>query len=109
MRNSLPKFTHEDERRMLIEWIVDYQFKTAKVIIMKKATSVGDHYHKEKEEIFFLLKGKGEVELDGVREELKEGDIVFANRGVKHTFYLPKNSILLEAGTKPFDETDDYK
>lgn len=109
MINSLPVDTHEDDRRVLVEWVKDFSLRTCKVIILKKDTSIGNHYHKKKDEIFFLLQGKGEVELDGEREPLKLGDVVFAGKGTKHTFHLIEGSILLEAGTKPFDKSDDYK
>ena len=109
MINSLPTEKHADERRILIEWIKDFPIRTCKAILLKKDATIGDHYHKEKDEIFYLLYGSGEVTLDGVTEKLKDGDIVFAGKGTKHTFKLKKNSILLEAGTKPFDKEDDYK
>lgn len=109
MINSLPTHKHSDDRRILIEWIKDFPVRTCKALIIKKDCMLGDHYHKNKDEIFYLLYGSGEVTLNGETEKLKEGDIVFAGRGIKHTFKLKKQSILLEAGTKPFDPKDDYK
>lgn len=108
MINSLPVHKHSDDRRILIEWVKDFPVRTCKALVAKKDCVLGDHYHKEKDEIFYLFFGEGEVTLDGKTEKLKEGDIVFAERGQKHTFKLKKHAILLEAGTKPFDENDDY-
>lgn len=109
MINSLPVETHEDDRRVLIEWVKDFPLRTCKVIILKEDATVGNHYHKKRDEIFFLLQGKGEVELDGKREALKLGDVVYAGRGTKHSFHLVSGSILLEAGSKPYDKKDDYQ
>ena len=108
MINSLPTHKHEDNRRILTEWVMDFPLRTCKVLEVKEDSTLGDHYHKEKDEIFYLFKGSGEVTLAGTTELLKEGDIVFARRGIKHTFKLKKDSILLEAGNKPFDKSDDY-
>ena len=108
MKNTLPVERHEDERRILIEWIVDFNIRAAKVVIAKDKCTVGEHYHKNKDEIFYLLKGKGSVVLDGKKESLKEGEIVYVGRDSKHSFTLDKDSILLGGCSKPFDPKDDY-
>ena len=100
--------THEDNRRKLIEWVSDYPIRACKVVVAKKDCVVGEHYHKEKDEIFYLLNGNGEVILDGKAEKLNEGDVVFVSRNIKHSFALDNNSILLGACSKPFDPNDDY-
>lgn len=109
MLNSLPVHIHEDNRRKLIEYVADMPIRTCKALVVKEDTVLGDHYHKLKDEIFYLLKGSGTVTLDGVTSPFNENDIVHAKAGVKHTFNLLEGSILLEAGTEPFDATDDYK
>lgn len=109
MINSLPTHRHEDDRRVLTEWVRDFPLRTCKALEVKQDSILGDHFHKEKDEVFYLLKGSGFVTLDSDRTELKVGDVIYAARGVKHTFELAKDSILLEAGNKPFDPTDDYK
>lgn len=107
--NKLPIHKHEDERRILIEYVKDMPIRNCKVLIIKEDTILGNHYHKLKDEIFYLLKGYGTVILDDAIYPMNEGDIVHATKGVRHTFKLNKGSILLEAGTEPFNPTDDYK
>lgn len=109
MFNTLPINIHEDNRRKLIEYITDFPIKTCKVITTKEDTVLGDHYHEFKDEIFYLFKGSGMVNLDEETHEMKEGDIVHAPAGVRHTFFLKEGSILLEAGSEPFDKNDDHK
>lgn len=109
MINSLPIHRHIDKRRILTEWVKDFPVKNCKALETLEDCELGNHYHKEKDEIFYLFKGSGEVTLNGLTEPLNEGDTVFVGRETKHTFNLKKGSILLEAGTKPFDKTDDYK
>lgn len=109
MINSMPVHRHVDHRRILTEWVKDFHVRNCKVIETLEDCELGNHYHKEKDELFYLFKGSGVVELDGKAEPLEEGDTVFVGRETKHTFKLKKDSILLEAGTKPFDKSDDYK
>ena len=42
------------------------------------------HYHRRSEEIYFLLEGKGEMELEGDRKLLAEGDAVLIPAGARH-------------------------
>lgn len=107
MINSLPVERHEDDRRLLIEWIKDFPLRASKIVIAKDNCNIGQHYHSKKDEVFYLLKGYGRVTLDGDTDEMNEGDIVFVGRGIVHSFWLEKESILLGCGTKPFDPDDE--
>ena len=42
------------------------------------------HYHRESEEIYFVLDGEGEMELDGERRRVGVGDAVAIPRGAWH-------------------------
>lgn len=109
MINSLPAVKHEDNRRTLVEWIKDFPVRSCKVVITKSIQDIGDHYHNDKDEIFYLLKGSGILTLDGRTETFKEGDTAFIPRGSRHTFRLEEGAIMLGAGTKPYDEHDEHK
>ncbi len=106
---KIKTYSHTDGRRTLIEFIQDTSIRTAKVIYVKEDSFLGNHYHKKKEDIFFLVKGSGTYTLDGKQELFKAGDTVLVKPGVKHTFYLIKDSILLEASTTPYDKEDEYE
>jgi len=43
------------------------------------------HYHRASEEIYFVLKGQGEMELDGETRFLRPGDAVLIPPGAWHT------------------------
>ena len=43
------------------------------------------HYHSVSEEIYFVLKGQGEMELDGETSFLRPGDAVLIPPGAWHT------------------------
>ena len=42
------------------------------------------HYHAQTEEIYFLLEGTGEIELDGERRRVEPGDAVLIPPGTWH-------------------------
>src|SRR5262249_27095119 len=42
------------------------------------------HYHAESEELYFLLEGGGEMELDGSRREVGVGDAILIPPGAWH-------------------------
>jgi mannose-6-phosphate isomerase-like protein (cupin superfamily) len=42
------------------------------------------HYHAETEEIYFVLEGEGELELDGERTPVRPGDAVPIPPGARH-------------------------
>ena len=73
-------------------------------------TSETPHYHAEHDLTFVLLKGKGELYLDGKREILEEGDVAFIPKGAVH-FYknLDEISILLAVFSPKYDGKDSVK
>ncbi len=101
-------FWHEDDRRLLCEWIPDIPVRTCKAFFIKEDCRLGDHYHRETTDIFFLLKGSGTYILDGIEKEFKEGQCIKVLPKVMHTLKLKKYSILLEASTLPYDKSDEY-
>ena len=101
---------HEDDRRILTEWIKDFPIRTCKVLVMKKDGELGNHYHTRKVDTFFLLKGSGEYKIGKDDwQEFNEGDCLMAEMFKPHSFKLKKDSILLEASSKPFDPDDEHK
>lgn len=117
MHNSmrLPVTRHEDERRILTEYISDIPFKRAKVIESKDKVTVGNHYHKNNDSVFYVLKGKCNYHLKSAhsttakesRGWLFEGDCLFVSRGIIHTFNLLPETIMLETATEPYDKKDE--
>lgn len=107
MQNSIHK--HEDDRRILIEWIADEEFRSAKVVIAKSDQAVGDHYHQQKDEAFLLLTGKAKRVIIGSEEETDVSPFRkwVVPKGVYHLFELEKGSILLGVASKKFDPNDE--
>ena len=61
---------------------VEYQSLAEATLAPGQATQ--RHYHRASEEIYFVLDGEGEMELDGERRQVGEGDAVAIPRGAWH-------------------------
>ncbi len=44
-----------------------------------------NHYHKQMTEFYYVLKGSGEIVLDGERRPIKQGEVALIPPGVWHT------------------------
>lgn len=98
---------HEDDRRKLVEWISDFPIRSCKVLEMKQDGVLGNHYHNNKVDTFYLLKGNGTYQIGEEHGHLVEGGCYRAEKGVPHSFFLTAGSILLEASTTPYDKKDE--
>ncbi len=109
---KLQTYRHDDKRRTLIEWVKDIPIRCIKTIHVKEKLPLGKHYHNNKDEIFYLQKGKGIMYLKSAhdckakvsREWIFEGECIYVPRGTIHIFELMPESILLEAATEPYND-----
>lgn len=101
---------NEDQRRVLFDW-AQGEFKSAKAVIAKEAIPVGDHYHKNKDEVFFLLSGRLLEMINGTErvENVEAPYKIFVPRGTYHKFTLEPGSIFLGVATELFDPNDEIK
>lgn len=65
---------------------------------IKAGSSIGVHEHTEKEEVYFLISGKGVLTYDGVEYEMNKGDVSLCNIGHSHAFLATEDSILVVVG-----------
>lgn len=70
-----------------------------KVIVMLSGQKHPAHLHKLKEETFHLLHGDLSINMDGIENEYKPGDIILVERGVNHSFSTKKGAIFDEVST----------
>lgn len=102
---------HEDARRVIYDW-ANGDFKSAKAIIIKQEIALGNHYHENKDEEFFLLRGKfKELYVAGSLDTIDQPApcYVFVPKGAFHRFVLEADSILLGVATELFDEKDEHR
>lgn len=66
------------------------------------------HYHKLSEEFYFILEGRGEMELDGERRSIGPGDAVLIPPGAWHTIAATEALRFLCCCAPPYDHADTY-
>ena len=52
--------------------------------ILEPGASIGEHVHDGTEEIYVIIEGHGEMNVDGVKQEVSEGDICITRSGHSH-------------------------
>ena len=66
------------------------------------------HYHKVAEELYFILEGAGEIELDGERRMVGPGDAILIPPGVWHTIMAKEPLRFLCCCAPPYAHEDTY-
>jgi mannose-6-phosphate isomerase-like protein (cupin superfamily) len=67
------------------------------------------HYHRDSEEIYFLLAGGGSMEVDGETREVGPGDAVLIPPGARHTLRAgPAGARLLCCCAPPYRDEDTF-
>ena len=46
---------------------------------------VREHYHKERDEIYYIVKGKGILKIDDEESAVTDGDVILIPKGSKHS------------------------
>lgn len=66
------------------------------------------HYHRRSEELYFFTSGRGTMELDGERREVRAGDCVVIAPGSVHGLTNPGSEplVLLCACSPPYSHED---
>lgn len=54
-------------------------------MLIKPGCSIGLHRHDNEEEIYYVIKGAGTVEDNGVRQPIKAGDAMLTGDGASHS------------------------
>ena len=90
------------------EWIVNNEKYCGKKLVFKKGYRCSMHYHKIKDETFYVISGKVLMELDGVKRVMTLGDSQRILPGQKHRVTAFEHSSLFEFSTFHMDE-DSYR
>ncbi len=80
-----------------------------KIIIQTPGQRHPCHYHKQKEETFYVLWGILEMSIDGRRRTLYPGDTVLVQQGVWHDFWTDTGVIFDELSTTHIDGDSFYE
>ena len=97
------------------KWIVNCEEYCGKLLFFNEGKQCSWHYHKLKDEVFYLQSGKMVVYYS-VEDSLKEAEQVILNpgdnfhvfRGLRHRMLALEDSELFEFSTEHFD-SDSYR
>jgi mannose-6-phosphate isomerase-like protein (cupin superfamily) len=64
------------------------------------------HYHAHTEEIYFVLAGEGEMEVDGERREVGSGDAILIPPGARHQIRAESHLRFLCCCAPPYSHDD---
>ncbi len=78
-----------------------------KVIVMLPGQGHPEHFHKQKEETFYVVHGEMDIVLDGVEKTCKAGDMLLVKRGVKHSFST-KHGVIFEEISSTHYKADSF-
>jgi mannose-6-phosphate isomerase-like protein (cupin superfamily) len=66
------------------------------------------HYHARSEEIYFVLEGEGELEIDGERRSVAPGDAALIPAGARHQIRAATPLRFLCCCAPPYSDDDTY-
>jgi mannose-6-phosphate isomerase-like protein (cupin superfamily) len=66
------------------------------------------HYHAVSEEIYFMLEGAGEMEIDGSRQRVGPGDAVLIPAGARHQITAETPLRFLCCCAPPYSDADTF-
>jgi mannose-6-phosphate isomerase len=84
-------------------WIVNRDY-CGKKLVLKKGHRCSLHFHKVKDEVFYVIKGRVYLELGDEKVELVPGDHRHVATGAVHRFTGLEDSEIIEFSTHHEDE-----
>lgn len=92
--------------------IAEFQGLFLKELFLRKGKSSSRHYHEEKDEFFYIVKGQVRVLLADKEVFLAAGDTLHIPPGQEHRIEPIQDTLILELGTRMFGDVirvaDDY-
>ncbi len=82
---------------------------------IRRGFSRGNHYHRRKEEIFYVIKGKLRailMDMENFEKDeriLEKGDKIRIRPGCGHVFYGLEDTFVVEYSPQVFENEDNYK
>ena len=88
-------------------WIVNRDY-CGKLLVLKKGFRCSMHHHKNKDETFYINKGRVLMEYDGKKMVMKPGDALLIEPNKKHRFTGLEDSEIIEFSTH-HEDSDSYR
>ena len=90
------------------EYIVNTKNYCGKLLILNKGYRCSIHYHKNKDETFYLSRGRVLMEINGSEIVMQEGDVQRILPLARHRFTGLEKSVIIEFSTH-HEESDSYR
>jgi len=90
------------------DWIVNNELYCGKILHFDKGKKCSLHYHKLKDETFYILKGKIKLKLNDKEIVLKKGETIRLIPKTNHQIIALENTDIIEISTHHF-ESDSYR
>ncbi len=111
MQRLKVEYQRKDNRGTLTQVSTD-EWKQLNILEIKKGETFGGHYHKEKTELFYVIYGEVDFNIENKQgiftEQLAKGDCLLVEPYDIHTIYAFKDSTLVEVLSHPFSKEDTY-
>ena|SRR3990167_5726487 len=89
-------------------WIANSPLYCGKLLHFRAGTKCSLHYHKLKDETFYVSAGVAIISLNGAMYRLARGGSLHVPPGIRHQIYALEELDLFEFSTQHFDE-DSYR
>jgi mannose-6-phosphate isomerase-like protein (cupin superfamily) len=90
------------------KWLTNNELYCGKILHINKNHCCSYHYHKLKDETFYILSGVVDIEVDNKHIWMKEGTSIRISPHTPHRFFGIEDSDIIEISTQHFDE-DSYR
>jgi len=85
-------------------WIANSELYCGKILHVDKGCQLSYHFHKIKDETFFILDGMIKIIVEGEIKTMAPGQTIHLKPNTKHTVFALKTSDILEISTQHFEE-----
>ena len=105
----------EDERGEFVQIAYQEGMYHLAAFEIRKGFSRGNHYHEQKEEIFYVFEGKiraSFIDMDSLEKEeriLEKGDKIRVQPRCGHLFYGLEDTLVIEYSPQVYDKEDNFK
>jgi quercetin dioxygenase-like cupin family protein len=73
------------DKRRVRKKILSESLLEAELVCYERGQGTREHFHKDQEELYYIVEGSGSITIDGETTEVQAGDMVFSPANVPHS------------------------
>lgn len=78
-------------------------------VAMDAGQSISYHCHEHRDEVWVVVSGSGKTVIDGITQEIKQGDVITMQAGCRHSVHAVTELIMIEVQIGNVIDSDDIK